>query len=125
MRIVITISLLVVAVIHLLPAYGVLGARELSALYGTASLDGELRLLMRHRAAMFGTIGVFLLAAAFHPPLQTAALLVAAASLVSFLLIARSSAPYNAHIAKIVLVDVAALCALVVAAAAHVYQRVS
>jgi hypothetical protein len=123
MRIVITVSLLVVAVIHLLPSYGVLGARELTVLYGTAPLDGELRLLMRHRAAMFATIGVFLLAAAFQPALHTAALLVGAASVVSFLLLALTSAPHNAQIAKVVVADVVALVALAVAALAHVYQR--
>jgi hypothetical protein len=124
MRVVVSASLLIVAVIHLLPAYGVLGVRELTALYGTPPLDGDLRILMRHRAAMFGIIGLFLCAAAFQPALQTAALLVAAASVVSFLLIAVVSGPYNAQIARVVLVDLVALVALLAGAVAHIRQTV-
>jgi hypothetical protein len=125
MRIVVSGSLLIVAVIHLLPSYGLLGGRALTALYGTPPLAGDLSILMRHRAAMFGTIGLFLCAAALQPALQPAALLVGAASVVSFLLLALGSAPYNDHIAKVVLVDVVALVALSIGAAALVFERVS
>ena len=51
-------------VFALLPLAGVLGAGRLSALYGIAFEEPNLVLLMRHRAVLFGLLGVFLAIAA-------------------------------------------------------------
>jgi uncharacterized membrane protein len=55
----ITALMLVVAAIHLVPISGFLGAQRLSALYGINVASADLEILMRHRAALFGILGVF------------------------------------------------------------------
>ena len=61
MRYTVSAMLAVVAVIHLLPLSGVLGAGRLAALYGLPFDEPNLAILMRHRAVLFGLLGVFLL----------------------------------------------------------------
>lgn len=63
----ISAMLVVVAIIHLLPLPGVLGSERLAALYGLSFDELNLAILMRHRAVLFGLLGVFFLVAAFRP----------------------------------------------------------
>lgn len=123
MRYLVTAMLVVVAVIHLLPLSGVLGAERLAALYGLRFDDPNLALLMRHRAVLFGLLGAFLLWAAFVPSLQALALIGGFASVASFLWLAWSSGGYNAALGRVVTADVVALVCLVVGAAAYVLGR--
>ena len=112
MRYLLMAALLVVGAIHLLPLSGVLGAAQLQTLYGVAFSDDDAVLLMRHRAVLFGILGVWCVAAAFVPALRLAALLGATASVVSFLVLAGDAAPVTAQIARVVLADWIALAAL-------------
>lgn len=116
-----TVSVLLglVALIHLLPVTGALGARRLHALYGLSIDDPSLLVLMQHRAVLFGLLGVFLIAAAFRPAWTVAALAAGFASVVSFLFIAWMVGGYNAAIARVVWADWAALGCLVLAALLH------
>jgi len=57
------VALVAAALIHLLPAPGLLGADALRALYGLGELDPASTLLLRHRAWMFLLLGLFLLVA--------------------------------------------------------------
>lgn len=126
LRYLVTAMLLVAALIHLLPLSGVLGAHRLTALYGLPFEEPNLAILMRHRAVLFGMVGVFLALAAFKPGLQAGALLVGLLSVLSFLLLAWSVGGYNAHLARVVLADVVALVCLLVGATAYlVAQRVT
>ena len=118
MRYVLKISLCVAALIHLLPVVGVMGVDRLQSLYGVAIEGPDLQVLMRHRAVLFGLLGLYLLAAAFIPALQPTALAAGLVSVLSFLLLAWSAAGYNASIARIVAVDVIALVALLFGTAA-------
>lgn len=113
--------ILLLAVIHLLPLSGVLGAARLQTLYGIGIESPELAILMRHRAVLFGLIGMALLASLFKPALQDAALIAAAVSVVSFLVIALTTGGYNSAIARVVAVDGLALAALGVAAAVRLF----
>jgi hypothetical protein len=122
MRYVISAMLIVAAIIHLTPLAGVLGASRLSALYGLEMVEPNLLILMRHRAVLFGLLGVFLLAAAFKPALQPAALAGGLISVVSFLWLTLATGSYNAQIARIFAADVVALGALVIAAIAMSVQ---
>ncbi len=123
MRYVVSICLLVAAVIHLLPVVGVFGADRLQSLYGLP-LDGpDLQILMRHRAILFGLLGIYLLAAAFIPVLQPSAFAAGLVSVLSFLLLAWSNTGYNASIARIVAVDILALVALLIGTAAYFIIR--
>ncbi len=123
MRYVVTAMLVIAGLVHLLPLSGVLGIERLAILYGLPFDEPNLAILMRHRAVLFGLVGSFLLFAAFKPALQSIAILGGMISVVSFLYLAHSVGSYNAHIARVVLVDVVALLCLVVGALAHVYAR--
>ena len=123
MRHTLTAALLVAALIHLLPLSGVLGAERLATLYGVPVADPNLMILMRHRAVLFGLLGVFLGVAAFIPELQATALVAGAISVVSFLWLAVSVGGYNAAIARVVVADLVALVSLVLGAAAWAWLR--
>jgi hypothetical protein len=123
MRYVVAIGLVIAGIIHLLPLAGVLGGAQLQALYGVAVDDSSLVLLMRHRAVLFGILGVLLVAAAFVRSLQTVAFAAGLVSVVSFLVLAWMQAPYNERIARVVVADWVALAALVAAIAAYAWVR--
>jgi len=118
MRYVVTTCLIVVAIIHLLPLAGVLGAGRLAALYGLDFSEPNLAILMRHRAVLFGLFGAFLVYAAFKPHLQGIAFIAAFISVVSFLLLAWTSGGYNPQVGRVVTADLVALAALVIGALA-------
>lgn len=115
--------LVVVAVIHLLPLSGVLGSERLTALYGLSINEPNLAILMRHRAVLFGLLGLFFLFAAFRPPFQTVAFIAGFVSVVSFLWLAWSVGGYNAQVARVFMADIVALVCLIVGVAAHIYLR--
>ncbi len=106
----------VVGVIHVLPLSGVLGSERLTALYGLSFTDPSLLILMRHRAVLFGQLGVFCLYAAFfRPRLKPIAFAAGFSSVVSFLgLAATSEDSYNAGVLRIVRADLVALASLVI-----------
>lgn len=107
--------LILAGVVHLLPLAGVLGAERLQALYGVAVQDANLLILLRHRAVLFGLLGMFLIVAAFHPALQLAALLMGLLSVVAFIGLGSLVGGYNAAIGRVIWVDVLAGVALVAA----------
>ena len=111
----ITALLIVVGIIHLLPLGGVLGAERLSALYGLSFQEPNLSILMRHRAILFGILGVFFIYAAFQATLQPLAFIAGFISVVSFLGIAWSVSGYNEAIRKIILADLLAVACLLTA----------
>lgn len=115
--------LLVVGIIHLLPLSGVLGAERLASLYGLPFKEPNLAILMRHRAVLFGLLGLFLVYAAFRPGLQTLAFLAGFASVLSFLWLAWSQGGYNLQIQRVVIADVVALVCLVVGGLVHAYRQ--
>jgi hypothetical protein len=112
----ITILLLVVGVIHVLPVAGAVGGPRLAALYGISFDEPNLAILMRHRAVLFGMLGVFIVYSAFHPEQQPLALIAGLVSVGSFLWVAWCVGDYNPAIARVVLVDVVALACLIAAA---------
>jgi hypothetical protein len=112
-----------VAIIHLLPLSGLLGSERLTALYGIQFDEPNLAILMRHRAVLFGLLGVFLLIAAFRPELQDIALAGGFVSDLSFLYLAWSVGHYNPQVGRVFYADIIALICLVVGAVAHWYVR--
>lgn len=119
MRYLITASLLIVGIIHLLPLAGALGATTILALYGVAVTDPNAEILLRHRAVLFGLMGAVMIAGAFIPSLQATAFAIGFVSLVSFLFMAGLVGGYNALIYKVVVVDVVALVLLVAGVIAY------
>jgi hypothetical protein len=119
MRILVSCMLGVVGVIHLLPLSGVLGVAQLASLYGITLDDPNLVILMRHRAVLFGLLGVFLLVAAFRTELQIAALIVGFISVGAFLVLAGSVGEYNSNIRSVFIADLVALACLSVGATGY------
>jgi len=119
MRYLVSAMLLVSAVIHLLPLSGVIGAAQLSSLYGVPFDEPNLAILMRHRAVLFGLLGAFLAVAAFQRSLQPLAFVAGFVSVLSFLYLAWSVGDYNSEIGRVFTADVIALVCLVIGAAAR------
>jgi len=120
MRYLVSASLIVAGIIHLLPLSGAMGAERLATLYGLDFSEPNLSILMRHRAVLFGLLGAFLVFAAFRSSLQAIAFIAAFVSVLSFLLLAWSSGGYNTLVGRVVTADLVALVALVIGAAAYV-----
>jgi hypothetical protein len=116
---VVSAMLVVVAIIHLTPLTGVLGRERLEALYGIPIAEPNLLILMRHRAVLFGVLGVFFLAAAFIQRLQMTAFVAGFASVVPFLWLAWPIGRSNAHVARVFRADVVGLLCLVVGVIAY------
>jgi hypothetical protein len=123
MRRIIAIALLVAGVIHLLPLPGVLGAAQLERLYGLPFDQPDLLILMRHRAVLFGLLGLLLVAAAVRPALQPLAIAAGLASACAFLVLAWGSGGYGEAVARVVWADVVAIGCLLLAAALRVRGR--
>ena len=70
---------------------------------------------MRHRAVLFGLLGVFLLVAAFRPALRTLAIIAGFVSVTSFIAIAWSVGGYNDAVNRVVIADIIAIVALIAA----------
>ncbi len=111
--------LLVVAVIHLLPLPGAIGGVRLQALYSIPLGEPNTQLLMRHRAVLFGILGIFFAYAAFSPAHQPAAFVAGFVSIVTFLGFAKSVGGYNQKIRRVMIADVVALVCLALGALAR------
>lgn len=115
--------LVLVGVIHLLPVSGILGVERLAALYGISLGEPNLEILMRHRAVLFGLLGLFLVYAAFQPSLRSFAIVAGFVSVVSFVAIAWSVGGYNELLRKVIIADIIALVALIASGTIHVVSR--
>lgn len=112
--------LLVAGAIHLLPLPGVLGADQLQRLYGLPFEHPDLLVLMRHRAILFGLLGLLLVAAAFRPALQPLALAAGLASATSFLVLCWLSGDFGPALERVLWADVVAIACLLLAAVLRV-----
>lgn len=109
--------LLIAALIHLVPLVGVLGADALERLYGLRFEDPDRLLLMRHRAVLFGLLGLGLLVAIRIASWRTPMLIAGITSTAAFLLLAALGGDLGPAVQGIVRADVIALGALLIAAA--------
>ena len=107
-------GLVVAAVIHLLPVPGILGADWLARLYGVAITDPDMTIMMRHRALLFGVLGLLMLAASAKPEWQAPAVAAGLVSTAGFILLAWQVGGYSPAIARVVTADIVAVAALLV-----------
>ena len=119
MKYIISATLVISGVIHLLPLAGIVGASQLNALYGVAIEDQNLELLMRHRAVLFGILGGFLVYSAFKVTYQTIAIIACFISTLAFLALAWMTPEYNPDIGKIVVADEIVIFCLIAATVAR------
>lgn len=112
---IITGCMLIVAIIHLLPLSGVLGVAQLGSLYDVEIAGSDLEILMRHRAVLFGLLGLFFAYSAFRPDIQPIAFGMAFVSIISFIALAYSVGGFNIALRRVIIADVAAAVSLVIA----------
>ena len=120
---IVSITLLLVAAIHLPPVLGTLGPRHLKRLYGTEITDPTIELLMRHRAGLFAIVAGILVAAAVWPAFQVLGLTVGLLSVTSFLILAPRAADVNVQLKTVVRADRAALVLLLIGCVAAAINR--
>ena len=116
-------SLIVVGVIHLIPLSGVLSVGRLNVLYGTSISDPDLSILMRHRAVLFGLLGIFCIYAAIKPSLQFPALIAGTISVVSFLYLASVIGGYNDELRRVFIADIFAAAFLAIGFAGYFINK--
>jgi hypothetical protein len=75
---------------------------------------------MRHRAVLFGLLGIFLISSIFIPSLQLAALIAGFVIVFSFLYLSYFIGGYNDQISRIVMADKVALVCLVIGSISYV-----
>ena len=116
MNTVISMLLIVVGLINFLPVVGVVSAERLSTAYSVELMSNDLVILMRHRALLFGIVGGFVLFSVIKPSYQSAAMVMAAISMVGFLYFVWAAGDYNASISKVAIVDLVGIACLSAAA---------
>ena len=113
---IITALLILVGLINFFPVLGVLSAEVIANAYNIPAPEGELLILMRHRALLFGVVGSIILVSAFRQQLQPTAMVAAFVSMVGFIALTLSSGEHNEKIYNVILIDVVGTVLLVVAA---------
>ncbi len=116
MQILVKAMLIAAGLIHLLPLPGIIGARHLERLYGLSFTEPNLLVIMRHRAVLFGLLGIFMISAAFRAELVPSALVGGLISATAFIVLAWSVGDANAAIERVVIADYVAVACLVTAA---------
>ena len=119
------VILILVGIIHILPAKGVLGSAHLASLYGIAPPTSDLELLLRHRAILFALLGVFLIFAAFNKSQQPIAVAAGIISTASFIFLSWSIDKPNPLISRVVLVDWVATISLIIAGLLLIYKSLN
>jgi len=110
-----TVALVFTGLLHLVPLRGLRGAGALSALYGVEPPDAATLLLLRHRAVLFGLLGVGLLGAVPYPAVHRVALGGGLVSVVAFLALMQTPMAHGPALARVYYADVVALVLLVAA----------
>jgi hypothetical protein len=103
-----------VGLVHLAPGLAFFAPAMITRLYG-AGADGAVLLMLRHRAALLGCVGIVLLIAAAAPAWRPAATLVGCLSMASYLALWLGAGADRKSLQTIALVDGVALPALLAA----------
>jgi len=107
-----TAAFVLAGLVNLYPLVGVLGAGNLQSLYGVAIENGDLVMLMRHRAVLFGLLGALLLFAAFRPAWRRVALIAGLTSMITFLILAMPLGERSTPLKQVFWVDLVAILVL-------------
>lgn len=98
-------ALLIAGAINLYPVVGVVSADQLEKLYGVSLNNGDLVILMRHRAILFGLLGTFLIYSAFRSSVQTLACIAGLVSMIAFIALAYASGQFGEVLNKVIIAD--------------------
>ena len=119
----ITGALLIAGAINLYPVVGVFSVDQLVKLYGVPLEDGDLIILMRHRAILFGLLGSFIIYSAFRSSLQSLACVAGLVSMLMFIVLAYASGEFGDALNKAIVADVVGSVALVAVLVIHRNQK--
>ena len=111
------------AAIKLAPVTGLLFPLQIPSAYGVSFDDPNLMILLRHRAALFGVVGVLLATAALRPRLRPLATAAGLFSMLSFIAIVWLDGPANEELTRVAAIDATAAIALVAAYALDRRQK--
>ncbi|MEZ5465569.1 MAG: hypothetical protein R3F22_10180 [Lysobacteraceae bacterium] len=125
MKHVISALFIITGLINFAPITGVLSADILASAYGIATPEGDLLILLRHRALLFGIVGGLLLVAAFRRPLRPVATIAGMISMIGFIALVLMDSGHGDRLQRIMLIDVGAVIALALAAFLHPRQSAS
>jgi hypothetical protein len=109
----VTGALLIAGVVNLYPVVGIISVDQLEKLYGVPLDNGDLIILMRHRAILFGLLGTFLIYSAVRSSIQTLACIAGLVSMFSFIALAYASGQFGEALNKAIVADVVGSLALV------------
>lgn len=106
--------LILVGLINFYPIVGVLSAEMLSRLYKIDIPNGDIHILLGHRAVLLGLLGAFIIYSAFKPELQWWAIVIGLVSMLSFIALALLVGNYGAGIRQVIIADVIASIGLLI-----------
>jgi hypothetical protein len=105
--------LIFAGLVNFFPAIGLCSASFQAQLYGISEPTGDLLILLRHRALLFGMLGCLILVSAFRRQLQPLAILGGLVSMLGFVAVALAVGGYGPEIGRAVAIDVVASIGLV------------
>ena len=109
-----TAILIGVGLLNLYPLIGVLSADQITQLYGLDLASTDHAILMRHRAVLFGLLGLFIVYSAVERSQRLLACVAGLVSMVSFVLLAYASGNVGGKLHTVVVADIAGSIALAV-----------
>lgn len=107
-----TLLFVIVGLINFTPLIGVIGQARLESLYGIEITSPDMLLLLRHRAVLFGIVGGYILVAALKPALRNSASIMGYLSMISYVVLVNIGPATNAHIDRVMQIDLVAILLL-------------
>mgnify|MGYP000262078733 FL=1 len=95
----------VIGLVHLIPVTGMLGTQRLTALYGIEVPEGDIVLLLQHRALGFALVAIVCFTSALNSTWLGPARLIATLSMVSFVALVVWQQPANTALVKVAIID--------------------
>jgi hypothetical protein len=108
------VTLIIVGLVNTFPVIAAFNADLLNSLYRIQTIDPNLRILLQHRAVLFGIIGGFMIVAALDSALTNAAVAMGLVSMLAYVLIAWLTQDYNPAIQRVVIIDIVASIMLII-----------
>jgi hypothetical protein len=121
MEIVFRIALFLSGVINFIPFSLAFLPKKINASYGINVSEGNLELLLRHRAVLFGIVGGLMIFSAVSKRYYDLSVIIGFTSMVSFVLLYYGIGNINAELKKVMMFDVAAIVVLAIGCFCHYF----
>lgn len=112
----VTVSLVLVGLVHLLPGMVALSPRRAVQAYGITLDDPAVTVVLRHRGVLLAVVGAGLLVGALWSQVRPLAVGSAAASMIGFIVLAAPTPGLGPALRRVLWIDIAALTLLIPAA---------